>query len=272
MEEGCRQQESHNTLMAAILERRAVKLLGPDDPSPVTVLNEGSDYPVVLVCEHAGRAIPVSLGFLGLERRHMDLHIAWDIGTEALCRQLSQSLGATAVLQPYSRLVIDCNRPTNAPDAMPAVSDHVAVPANVDLIGPARQARIDEIFTPFHRAVDDILSRASCKAAFSVHSFTPIMNGVPRPWDIGFLYRKDEETSKRLGAVVARQSPDLVIGFNQPYQIDDLSDWFVPQHGERRAMPHSLIEIRNDHLGDDQVAAPWAVLLATAIDAFARTI
>jgi predicted N-formylglutamate amidohydrolase len=247
-------------------------LLGPDDPKPVTVLNGDSRHPVVLVCEHAGRAVPAKLGALGLEPEALDRHIAWDIGTQALTRTLSRQLGAMAVLQNYSRLVIDCNRPIDASDSMPEISDHTVIPGNQGIADHERQARIDEIFLPFHEAVDHALDRTRCRAALAIHSFTPVMNGVTRPWDIGFLYRKDETTSHHLAASVARARPDLTIGLNQPYQISDLSDWFVPRHGERRRLPHSLIEVRNDHLADRDALDRWTGTLVRAVNALMETL
>ncbi|MGI9435017.1 MAG: N-formylglutamate amidohydrolase, partial [Geminicoccaceae bacterium] len=135
-----------------------------------------------------------------------------------------------------------------------------------------RHARIEAIFSPFHRIIDSCLDDRRCKAAVAIHSFTPVMDGSPRPWDIGFLYRKDQATSKTLAAAVGTNDPDLVVGFNQPYQIDDISDWFVPQHGERRRLPHSLIEVRNDHLCDDLSIALWTDRLAGAIETLMETL
>ena len=45
--------------------------------------------------------------------READLarHIAWDIGIAGVGRQLADRLDACLIMQPYSRLVIDCNRP-----------------------------------------------------------------------------------------------------------------------------------------------------------------
>ena len=74
-------------------------------------------------------------------------------------------------------------------------------------------------------------------AAISIHSFTPHMNGVARPWDIGFLFRKDEETSTRLAEHIRSARPELTIGMNEPYKVTGLADWFVPQHGEARGLP-----------------------------------
>jgi predicted N-formylglutamate amidohydrolase len=56
---------------------------------------------------------------LGLGPAELEAHIAWDIGAEAVARALSAKLDASLVLQRYSRLVYDCNRPPEAPDAMP---------------------------------------------------------------------------------------------------------------------------------------------------------
>lgn len=90
-------------------------LLGPRDPAPVELLNSASRHPVLLVCEHAGQQIPERLSGLGLSRTDLDRHIGWDIGAAAVTRKLAHAMGAPAVLQAYSRLVIDCNRPPEAP-------------------------------------------------------------------------------------------------------------------------------------------------------------
>ncbi|MEZ5931118.1 MAG: N-formylglutamate amidohydrolase [Alphaproteobacteria bacterium] len=247
-------------------------LLGPDDPPPVEIVNEASDYPVVLVCEHAGRVIPRSLGSLGLHAPHLDDHIALDIGAGHLSRLLAERLGTTTVLQRYSRLVIDCNRPLDAPDSVPEISDQVTVPGNRGLTDDQRRARIEAIFMPFDRTVGAVLDRGHGKAAFSIHSFTPVFGGVVRPWDVSFLSRRDSVTSKVLARNVGRRNGDLVIGFDQPYQIEDESDWFIPQHAETRDLPHSLIEVRNNHLRSDEDIAAWASILADAIGSFAETL
>ncbi len=63
------------------------------------------------------------MGTLGLSTDDLTRHIAWDIGAEAVSRGLSQALDAPLLLQRYSRLVYDCNRPPESPDAMPVVSE-----------------------------------------------------------------------------------------------------------------------------------------------------
>ncbi|MES2344120.1 MAG: N-formylglutamate amidohydrolase, partial [Pseudomonadota bacterium] len=76
----------------------------------MSVTIPGGACPLLLIGDHAGRAIPKSLGRLGLKAADLDGHIAWDIGIAGLGERLAQRLDATFVAQAYSRLVIDCNR------------------------------------------------------------------------------------------------------------------------------------------------------------------
>ncbi|WP_419906352.1 N-formylglutamate amidohydrolase [Hoeflea sp.] len=242
-------------------------MLSEIDRAPVEVVNSESSRPVVLVCEHAGRSVPAVLGDLGLPQSVMDLHIAYDIGAGSVARKLAAILDAPLVLQPYSRLVIDCNRPVDAGDAVPPVSDGVEVPANRDLQPAARQQRIDEIFTPFHQAVTALFERCERRAFFAIHSFTRHLAGRERHWNIGFAARKDRITCATIADRLRALSPQLEIGMNEPYAIDDESDWTIPFHGEKRGVMHSLIEIRNDQLDDDQACGRWAEMLSDAIGA-----
>ena len=252
--------------MATLSQTILNGLLTPDDPDPVEIVNPDSAHPTLLVCEHAGQAIPSVLGDLGLPEGEIDRHIGWDIGAEGVARRMAENLGCTLVIQRYSRLVIDCNRPPDAHDCMPEVSDGTTIHANLGLDETARAARVNEIFLPFQQAVAEHIERVPRTAAISIHSFTPVMRGVARPWDIGFLFRKDEETSTRLADHVQAVRPELTIGMNQPYQVTGFSDWFVPQHGEARGLPHSLIEIRNDHIESNEGQDRWAQLLAHVLD------
>ena len=69
-------------------------LLSSLDLDPVELVNANSDHPVVLVCEHAGQAVPSVLNGLGLPPGAMDAHIGWDIGARAVTLRLAEALGA----------------------------------------------------------------------------------------------------------------------------------------------------------------------------------
>ncbi|NOZ33638.1 MAG: N-formylglutamate amidohydrolase [Alphaproteobacteria bacterium] len=248
-----------------MLKRQLQPLLGRRDPAPVELVNPDSTSPVVFVCEHAGNALPERLGNLGLPEGALNTHIAFDIGAEQVARGLAEKFGAPLVLQRYSRLVVDCNRPPGSFDSMIAVSDGTEVPGNVQLAPHERQARVDEIFLPFDRAVKRLLEHPARKAAFAIHSFNPTLLGKFRPWEVGFLFRHDEKTARGLRRFLSSAAPVLGVGMNQPYAIDDASDWFVPRHAERLKLAHALIEIRNDQLGTKTQRDYWIDLLETAI-------
>lgn len=246
----------------------ASQLLTASDPEPVEWVNAESDLPVLLLCEHAGQAVPESLGDLGLPNGAINRHIGWDIGAEALARCMARRLGAPLLLQRYSRLVIDCNRPPETAESIPEVSDGQNVPGNMHLTGAQRKARVHEIFEPLNAAIREGLDKHPRKAAFSIHSFTTAMqDGPPRPWHAGFLSRRDPDTVRALLDHIAGKDAGLVMALNEPYQIGDQSDWFIPVHAEPRGLRHTLIEIRNDQLRDKAGIALWADYLCDAIEA-----
>ena len=145
--------------MSHINQKQEFVLLTDADPAPVEVVNGESDAPLMLVCEHAGRAIPRALGDLGLPADALASHIGWDIGAERVARTVAQRLGAPLVIQRYSRLVIDANRPPETPSSIPEISDGISIPGNCGLSQAAREARVREIFEPMNAAIA-ALSRA----------------------------------------------------------------------------------------------------------------
>ena len=220
------------------------------DPEPVECIRGSEEARALLVCEHAGNAIPSADAGLGLSDEHLSEHIAIDIGAAGLCRSLADRLDAFAVLQRYSRLFIDCNRPVFSDSAILASSDGVVVPGNIGLGEFERERRAALVYEPFHDQVESLLDTERILLAVSIHSFTPVLDGVERPWDLGLIFRKHSATAHAMCDYLAQHHPELVVGMNEPYQIDDESDWFVPHHGERRGLPHCLIEVRNDHVRD----------------------
>ena len=240
-------------------------LLTTADPAPVDTVNLESQSPLLLLCEHAGQAVPARLGDLGISDEILNSHRGWDIGAEAVARLLAEHTGAPLIMQRYSRLVIDANRPPHSPAAFPTVSDGAEIAGNLDITQAERDARVASIFEPMDRTIADAFASAPRLAAFSIHSFAPRIGDTNRPWHAGFLTRKSHATAETLMMSIARRAPELTLALNEPYQIGDASDWFIPQHAEARDLPHSLIEIRNDQLQTGDGVARWAELLADAI-------
>ncbi|GIK98737.1 MAG: N-formylglutamate amidohydrolase [Alphaproteobacteria bacterium] len=236
-------------------------LLGPDDPPPFEIVNRDGAARAVLICDHAGRAIPKALGTLGLDEAALWRHIAWDIGIADVTRMLARSLDAPAVLGSYSRLVIDCNRRLGDPTSIAQESDGVEVPGNRGL-GPAeREARAEACFVPYHAAIAGLIEgrrRAGIQLALvSMHSFTPVMNGFERPWHVGILWNRDGRLPKPLMARLAAE-PGICVGDNEPYTGRDEHGYSIYVHGQDLGLPHVLIELRQDLIDTRHGAEEWA--------------
>jgi len=236
------------------------------DPPPVEIVRPRAPRPLVLTCEHGGNALPAHLAGRAPAPADMARHIAWDVGAAAVARGLAARLQAALCLQRYSRLVIDCNRPRHAPDLAPAVSDGTPVPFNATLSEPDLDARWTAIHAPFHAAVAGLLDARPGGALVAVHSFTPrLRGGPPRPMMAGLLVRQDPTLAEALQRALAASAPDAAVVLNQPYAIEDASDYTIPVHAERRGLPHVLIEIRNDLIATPAGVARWTALLADAL-------
>jgi predicted N-formylglutamate amidohydrolase len=242
-------------------------LLGADDPPPWSaVLPHSPAMPVLLVCDHAGAAVPSRLDGLGLAPLVFDNHIAIDIGAGSVTGRLAQLLEVPAVLCTYSRLVVDCNRHLDDPTAFATSSDGIPVPGNVGLTAGDRRTRSDQIYWPYHEAVTSHLRQlaALAPALVSVHTFTPELAGHVRPWHVGVLWDADPRLAQPLLKALQGE-PGLVVGDNQPYSGRSPVGFTMGHHAAARGLPHVSIEIRQDLVGDAPGQQSWAALLARVL-------
>lgn len=185
---------------------------------------------------------------MGLDPFSCRCHLAVDIGAGALTECLSDSLGVTAVLAQYSRLVVDCNRELLDPGAFLEYGDGIIVPGNRSLSQAAKNARAEAIYHPYHHAIDQQIKRLSLigppPAFISIHSFTPVLNGESRPWEVGILWDKDARLPDIL--IPGFREAGFVTGDNEPYSGKAPQDYTIDNHAEAIGLPHVGIEIRQD--------------------------
>jgi predicted N-formylglutamate amidohydrolase len=247
-------------------------LLSPDDPPPFSTLNEAGRFPLLLLCDHAGKAVPKALGDLGIPASELARHIGWDIGALDVATELAARLDAPLVASTYSRLVIDCNRWPGGEGSIPEVSDGTRIPANVGLDAADIDARANACFWPYHNEVERLIGLFAARdvkpALFVVHSFTPAMNGVKRPWHLGVLWRTDERLPLPLLAEL-RQLDGVLTGDNEPYSARASYEYTLTAHADAHGLPHCSLEIRQDLIGTREDAVAWARRLAPAIRAAA---
>ncbi len=239
-------------------------LLSPADGPPVEVLNAQGSSEVIIVCEHAANRIPRALCSLGLAAQALESHIAWDPGAAEVARQLAARLDAAAILQRFSRLVHDCNRPSGSADAMPTRSEAFEVPGNRGLTATARKARSDAIYAPFHEAVSDLIDRrleaGRQPALVTIHSFVPRYHGRPRKVELGILHDSDPRLAEAMLRLASEGEFDA--RRNEPYGPEDGVTHTLKQHGIPRRLLNVMIEIRSDLIADRRSQTAMAERLA----------
>lgn len=251
--------------MEHLLTAHLPALLANDEPPPWQIEHGDGRSPYLLLCDHAGNRIPRALDSLGLDETELQRHIAWDIGAAALTRALATALDATAILQPYSRLVIDCNRPPHCPDSIVAVSERTLVPGNQSLAADVAAARRSAIFDPYHARIVDHLDarqrRGQPTLLVAMHSFTPVYLGESRRWHAAVLFHRDARMAQMLAREL-RAEGGLTIGDNEPYAVSDETDYAIPRYGEARGLPHVELEIRQDLISEPPGQRTWTERLA----------
>ena len=236
--------------------------------APARVVNANGTSPFVILCDHASNFVPPQFGTLGLPESDLDRHIAWDPGAAPVAREIANILDAPLVESCVSRLVIDCNRPLDAPDLIWSVSETTTIPDNQNLTSEQRAERVAVAYTPYHDAIERLvterLERGVETALVAVHSFTPVYKGVARPWHIGILHDGDT----RLAAPLLEQlsgETDIIVGENEPYSPADRVYFTLEHHGRSRDLACVMIEIRNDAIADRSSQDKWARLLASIL-------
>ena len=224
--------------------------------------------PLILLCDHASNAVPAEYGDLGIAPAQFARHIAYDIGARDLTLGLAARLNAPAVLSRFSRLLIDPNRGLDDPTLIMRISDGAAVPGNRSVDEAERQRRIARFHAPYHRAVADAI-RATQGQGFtplivSIHSFTPVWRGWPRPWHVGILWDRDEAVATAMIRGFAAQG-DLVVGDNEPYH-GALEGDTLNTHGTVPGLPHALIEVRQDLIAAKTGVEDWVERVVRVIE------
>jgi predicted N-formylglutamate amidohydrolase len=246
----------------------APPLLREDEPGPFSVHNGNGAASAVVVCDHGSNAVPASLHGLGLTERELHLHIAWDIGARNVACMLADALDAPAVLANYSRLVIDCNRRLGHPDSIAKMSDHVEIPGNRDVDAAEAARRADAIFWPYHRKIGSGLAgfamRGVKPAIISIHSFTAVLAGQRRPWQIGVLWDQDDRMAAPMVDALRRDT-SLVVGENEPYSGRARYGYSVEVHATECGLPNVLVELREDTVADEDCQRRMAALLTDCL-------
>lgn len=230
--------------------------------TPWELLGEPSAGGVLIVADHASNHVPTDID-LGIDPALLNNHIAIDIGVASTARQLVENHGFAAFLAFQSRLVVDCNRASDDPAAIPASSDGIFIPGN-QLTDGERAARLARFHSPYHERLEQLLAEYRPGLILSLHSFTPSLSSRPdeqRPWQIGVLYNHYEAASKAM--IAALDSAGLNVGDQLPYSGKQLN-YTMDRHAESAGIPYVGIEIRQDQVTTETGCAKFAQIIGNA--------
>ena len=214
-----------------------------------------SKVKLLIVADHASNHIPKNYNNLGLTKKEILTHKAYDPGVGDLAINLSKKLNSQLVLGQYSRLLIDCNRDVDDPTLISVISDRKLILGNTKITKQERVNRINKIYIPYHENIKKKILEKKINVIVSLHSFNPIFKGKKRFLKFGILSNQDRRLSNLLISELKKNK--IIVGDNEPYKGSLIGDTLY-KHALKRGIHHSLIEIRNDLLSNvkkiDQVS------------------
>jgi predicted N-formylglutamate amidohydrolase len=86
---------------------------------------------------------------------------------------------------------------------------------------------------------------------------TPCLGGDARPWQIALSSHVDRSLVEPMLEALGRAG-DLMVGDNQPYDMDPEVDYSIPFHAMRRKRGWLQVEFRQDEVGDAEGQVRWA--------------
>jgi predicted N-formylglutamate amidohydrolase len=228
---------------------------------PFEIVDGRYDSGLILLADHATNHIPPGYHRLGLPDSAFERHIAFDIGIEALTRELAGRLGVPAVMSRFSRLLIDPNRGEDDPTIIMRISDGAIIPGNHPIAPDEWQHRIETFHRPYHHAVGDTIAKVAkisgrAPLVLSLHSYTPAWKGVPRPWHAAVLWDTDHRAVRPLIDLLGEPG-DILVGDNEPYDGALKGDTMY-RHCMIKGIPHALLEVRQDLIGHEAGVTAWA--------------
>jgi predicted N-formylglutamate amidohydrolase len=227
----------------------------------------GARRDLLVLCDHAGNHIPPDYADLGLLRRELARHIAWDPGAGGVAQALARELDCPLLLGVHSRLLVDLNRAHDDASLILAESDDTFVPGNLTISDAERGSRVARFHAPYHARIDahldGLVAHGLRPTVIAVHSFNPVMAGVPRPWQVGVLWKLAREPVAKVIDWFAADG--WQVGDNQPYDGRIAMGWTLDHHAIGRGLPHIMFELRNDMIASGDTQQAWAGRLARAL-------
>lgn len=215
-----------------------------DGHRPVLVVSDGlSNSGVVISCEHASNRLPDPWYWSAEDAWLANTHWAWDVGAEKIARAVANTLGCPLVIATVTRLLVDLNRPVDGADLFREVAEGKIIRLNERLDEEQSEIRLRRFYSPFHERLRTVCTEPGW-LLLSIHSFTPMYGGRPRPFDIGVMHWEDHELASAWAGWLKADGYDVRI--DEPYAGRDGFMFSPANHAHATGRRALLLEVRND--------------------------
>lgn len=149
-------------------------------------------------------------------------HRGWDPGALPLARHLARLARAPLRYSTTTRLLVDPNRSPGHGTLFSELTRELSEEDRRTIMSRHHRRHWNRVHGPLHRW----LAEGAVTLHLGVHTFTPVLDGVPRTVDIGVLFDPNRpgevEFSRIFMTELTRALPDLRVQPNAPY--DGISD------------------------------------------------
>lgn len=219
--------------------------------------------PVILTCEHATNRMPNGWDWHPEDRWLQDLHWGSDLGVAPIVRGLAGALGAKAILSRFTRVLVDPNRHEDSDTLFLSEAEGRPVHLNQDLDDRERVRRLVHLYRPYHEAIERVVQTTPGVLLVSLHSFTPVWNGVHRPMEVGVLFDEDEALARHVAPVFEEHGFQTAL--DAPYSGRGGLMYSVQHHATQAGRAAIEIELRQDRTVDPEYQQRMVVALAQMV-------
>jgi len=194
---------------------------------------------LILTCEHAFNTIPQEYQGLFINSEEiLESHRGYDPGALDLFEEL-KDLADFYFFQETGRLLVEVNRSQGNSNLFSEFTKNLSEISKTRLL--------DKFYFPYRNSIENrilnLIGKGEEVLHFSVHTFTPSLDGAIRNTDIGLLYDPSKSGEKEFcinfKLNLIDQNSELKIRFNYPYlgKADGFTTYF------RKRFPENYIGI-----------------------------
>lgn len=228
---------------------------------------------LILSCEHATNHLPDQYRrLLAEDIERLNTHQGYDPGALDFARLLAATLSVPLFAGSVSRLLVDLNR---------SRTNHRSPPIRPrnDLPLVLKQEILARYYHPYRcqveEAIEDNLRKKKNVLHLSIHSFTPVLDGVQRSADVGFLYDPiragEKEFCAKWRTALAAREGRWRLRRNYPYR--GTSDGFVTALRKKFPAPRYLgVELEINQIYPLDRKSDWLRLQHQLLESFVEVL